>query len=752
MALNLNLREQLTKLVTGTLPPEAQSRADAEDKAAAEKDLKKQVDEWTEELQLAENFLNDWRKDGNTTVDAYLDEGKSDDLKRRYRLNLFHANIQTLMAIMFARMPKVEADRRFADPSDDDARVASEMLTRILQNDMNDPEDKLMQVLRQALQDRLLPGLGAARVRYNMTEKDAPVEGVEYDDANPVPKVKDKEHCDMVYVHWRDILYSPCRTAGELRWKAYRSYLTKAEMLARFGKEIAEHVPYASRGPSLDPEQGKASEFTTHEKASQAEVWEIWDLTTKCVYWYVKGFDRFLDKQEDPMQLEGFFPDAPMMIANVTTKKYLPKPDYFLAKDLYDEIHELEGRLGLLTRACKAVGVYPSSAEEIKRLLTEGVENRMIPVENWAVFADKGGLKGQIDYFPVEQIANTITILTVRQQNLIQQLYQVTGMSDIIRGQAATAGVTATEQKIKAQFASTRMQFLQEEFANFASELLNKKVQLIRRYYEPEYILELSNVMNTPDAPLAQNAIALIKGPSGAFNCRVKIQADSMAQVDYEALKMERGEFLAAVAGFLGQSTPLLQAMPSAGPFLLELLKFSLAGYKASNTMEGVVDQAIAALVAAEQQKASQPPPPSPEEKAEQIKVQGQMQVEQVKAQATAQADAQRAQVEMQIKQQEMQLEMEKMRMEMEQDREKHKLEMMKLMMEIQAKKAELGMKREEMALKLDAKAQETALDLDAREQEHELNLEAQEQAAVHRDEEHAQKIELQGSQKKAEE
>lgn len=742
----LNLREQLTKLVTGVLPPEAQSREDAEAKDNEAAELRKKVGEWDEEFQLAERFLNDWRKDGNTVVDAYLDETGQDDLRKRYRLNLFHANVQTLMAIMYARLPKVEADRRYADPSDDVARVASEMLTRILQNDMNDPEDKLASVLKQALQDRLLPGLGSARVRYIMTEKDAPVPGESYSDDNPVPKKKDTEYCDMEYTHWRDILWSPCRTPAELRWKAFRSYLTKAQVTARFGKEIAELVPYASRGPSLDPEQGKTSEFSSNEKASQVEIWEIWDKTSKCVYWYVKGFDRFLDKKEDPMELDGFFPDAPMMIANLTTKRYLPKPDYFLAKDLYDEIHELEARLGLLTRACKAVGVYPASAEEIKRVLTEGVENRMIPVENWAVFADKGGLKGQIDYFPVEQIANTITILTVRQQNLIQQLYQVTGMSDIIRGQAAVANVTATEQKIKAQFASTRMQFLQEEFAVFASELLNKKVQIIRKYYEPERIIELSNVMQTPDAPLAQQALALIKGPAGAFNCRIKINAESMAQVDYDALKQERSEYLAAVAGFLGQSTPLIQAMPSAGPFLLELLKFSLAGFKSSGAMEGVVDQAIAALVASEQQKASQPPPPSPEEKAEQIKVQGQLQVEQVKAQAGAAAEEKRTQLEMQKMQQEMALKQQEMAAEMDRDREKHKLEMMKLMMELRAMQIELGMKREEIQLKLQAKQQETALDLDAKEQEHELNLEAQEQSSAQQAEAHEQKMEMMDS------
>jgi hypothetical protein len=48
-----------------------------------------------------------------------------------------------------------------------------------------------------------------------------------------------------------------------------------------------------------------------------------------------------LDEKEDPLGLQGFWPFPRPMVANLTTRKFIPKPDYKLAQDLYREINEL---------------------------------------------------------------------------------------------------------------------------------------------------------------------------------------------------------------------------------------------------------------------------------------------------------------------------------------------------------------------------------------------------------------------------
>ena len=83
----------------------------------------------------------------------------------------------------------------------------------------------------------------------------------------------------------------------------------------------------------------------------------------------------------------------------------------------------------------------------------------------------------------------------------------------------------------------------------------------------------------------------------------------------------------------------MLQQQPSATPFLLQLLQWTLSGFKGAQQIEGVIDQAIIAAQQAEQKK-QQEQKPDPE----QLKLQGEMQ----KIQAKAQADMQTRQADLQ--------------------------------------------------------------------------------------------------------
>ncbi|MCS7084463.1 MAG: hypothetical protein NZ534_00085 [Bacteroidia bacterium] len=625
------------------------------------------VRRWIAELDNADKFVRPWHDEGKRAIEAFLDtpvEGTT--FTARYRLNLFHANIVTLRAMLYAKLPKVEADRRFFDPNDDVARVAAEMITRILQNDLNDPEDKFDTVIKAVLNDRLLAGLGCARVRYVMTEGDP-------DPQTGVP-VKSDERCEVVYVHWQDVRWSPARIPAEIRWKAYRSFLSKDEVRERFGDDIAERVPYQNMSSS-DTRTYRGDGDTS---IPECEIWEIWDRDTKTVYWVTRGFDWFLDVKPDPLGLRGFFPDPPWLMANCTTQKYLPKPDYQIARDLYEEIDRLESRLVLLTDAAKAVGVYDASDSNIQRLMTEGVENTLIPVKNWARFAENGGFKGCVDWLPIEQVVNAIQVLGQQQALRINQLYQVTGMSDIIRGQATQTNVTATEQRIKAQFGSARIQALQDEFTAFVGNLLSLKVQLIQRYYDPQRIVELSNILSTPDAPLAQAAVALIKD-FDKFNVRVVVQPESMALQDRELVKTERVELLQGIAQFIGMSATLLEQMPESAPFLLQLLQFGVAGFRGASEMEGVIDQAIASVQKSLAQRAANPQP-SPE----QVKAQSEQMRAMVEIQKMHQEIA-LAQQDIAREREEAQRERERFLLELRTEQEKHELKMQEMFAKLYA-------------------------------------------------------------------
>lgn len=643
-----------------------------------EKDSNELYREWKVELDSAKKWFTKFHKNGDKVVKAYLGvQGQDKDQVEDFisRLNLFHSNITTLTSMLYGKMPKIEVARRFADSDDDVARVAALMLTRILNTDIEVAGEDAASVFRNGLQDRLLPGLGTARVQYKILTSQQTTDAIMHPETGEelAPEVTEEimqeEWIDTVYTHWKDILWSPARTHEEIRWKAYRSYLDKEQFEERFPDADIKQISFSSKGPLNRP---KAE--TDVLEPEQAEVWEIWVKDEKCVYWITDGYDQCLDHKEDPLNLEGFWPDPPPLVANVTTQKYLPRSDYAITQDLYEEIDELETRISMLTRACKLVGLYDKSQEGIKRLFSEALENDLIPVDNWAAFSEKGGLKSLIDWLPLEDIVNAINELTRKQNEKIQQLFQVTGMN-IMRGADTQAGTpaSATERKIEANYGSIRIEALQNEFARWVSDLQSLKAEIIAKHYSPQTIIEQSNISAQPDnMQYVQEAIKLIKDPDHS-RWRITVRPETLAIADYAQLKQDRTEYLMAMAQFMQSMAPLLEQKPESAPFLMKLMKWGLAGFRGSTEIEGTVDQAITQMEKVPPQQ--KPDPEAVKAQTEMQRMQGEMQMVQQEHDAKMQQDQQKFQLEMQQLQQEMAQDRQKVELEMQQAREEFSLQ-----------------------------------------------------------------------------
>lgn len=585
-----------------------------------------QAERWRLELAEARKQLESWHKQGAKVVQRFLDERKG-EAANRVRWNLFTAAVETKMAVLYGQTPRVSVSRRYADAQDDDARVAGEMLERLLNDDIEKDSDTYAQALRYALEDRLLPGLGQVRVRYEAEfeagegtpAKVDEVTGQELAPAVPAVDRKVRECVATDYVHWRDYLWSPARVRHEVRWEAYRAEMSRAEAEKRFGKEKAAALPYGTRG------QGKKAGDDDKKPSpwGRTEVWEVWDKETRRVYWVSEAHPDLLDVKDDPYGLEGFFPTPAPLVALATTTRLVPRPEFIVAQDLYDEVDRLSQRIDLLTQAVRVAGAYDKAAGASLTSILTGDDNKLVPVDNWALFAEKGGIKGVIDWLPLEQVVGAINILSERRMVAKDALYEVTGMADIMRGQGGAAGTSATEQAIKAKFGSVRLQRLQDEFARFASDVQRLKAELVAKHFEPATILECSNVLRTPDAPYAEKAVALLKDEHSAY--RIEVKPESVALQDFAQLKGEAMEVLGSLATFLQAAAPLAQAVPGSMPYLLQMMQWALSRVRGANSIESVLDQAIEAA-----QKA--PPPgagaqgPTPEQmKLQAVQMKGQL-------------------------------------------------------------------------------------------------------------------------------
>lgn len=579
--------------------------------AAKGKSPAEMAQRWEKELAAAKKELTKFHVAGRKLVHRYLDERDASAEGSDSRFNLFWSNIEVLKASLYAKPPNVDVSNSYKDSEDDVSRVGCNILQRMLNHDIEDgDESSYPDVTKQSVGDYLVVGLGQVWYRYEVETKEAETEAVTDPETGTVLAKPIKyeaitgEDAPADYVYWEDFWWSPARVWQDVRWVARRVYMNREELCARFGEKIGKVIP-VTKGKSKN--DGVGPQNDPWEKAG---VFEIWDKTTQCAYWHVMGFDLICDYKPDPLGLRGFFPCPQPLMANTATSKFMPRADFQLAQDQYDQIDELTTRLKYLIRACKVIGVYDKNSTSIGRVFTEGMENQMLPVDNWAAFAEKGGLKGQMDFVPIEVIAGVIERLTAQREMLKANLYEVLGIGDIMRGMT-DPDETLGAQQLKAQFGGNRLQFKQQAIGNWVAGGQRIRSQIICDKFQPQTIMERSNIEHSPDAPLAQQAVQFLKEPGNSKFYRITIEAESMAMVDWAQERDSRSQFMQAVGTFVTAVTPLIETKPEAGPIVLQMMKWGLGGFRISKEIETVLDQAIAAA-----QQPVEPPQPKPMEEA----------------------------------------------------------------------------------------------------------------------------------------
>lgn len=549
---------------------------------------------WQTEIQSSQQELLKFHQDANRITQRFLDK-RDAYAKDESKVNLFWSTTQVLLSMLYARPPKADVARSFQDYDDDVARVAGTMLQRLLNRAFDDSTSNWDTAVRQGIEDWLVVGVGQIWLRYEVVTEDYEVPAVmdefgqELSPAEEAQRITD-EDAPADYIYWEDFFYSPCRTWTEARWVARRVFMTKDQLVERFGEAIASQVPVGnySKKDQVNDQSPK------NDPWSKAEVFEIWCKEKRKVYWYAKSCDVILDVKDDPLQLDGFFPCPKPMAANVTSSNFMPRADYIFAQDQFNELDEINTRITWLTRAAKVVGVYDKASEGIQRVFNQGSENQMIPVDNWAMFSERGGIKGQIDWIPIDQVVNAIDHLRQYRQDKVQQIYEVLGISDIMRG-SSKASETAAAQQIKAQFGSTRIQLKQFYIADWITQALRIKAEIICKHFQPETIIRKSNIERTPDAAIAMQGVQLLKDEEMA-EYRINIEADSMAAMDWAAERDAAVQFMQGLGAFISQVAPMAQSVPGAAPVLMSLLQWSVSKFRVSTQIESVLDQAISAL------------------------------------------------------------------------------------------------------------------------------------------------------------
>jgi hypothetical protein len=464
---------------------------------------------WMTQDEIAEKEEKKWHKRSLQIIRRYRDEraGSEEMGTTVSRFNILWANVQTLIPTLYGRTPKPDVVRRFLD-ADPTARLASTLLERCLSYSVDAFDfDECMEAV---VEDRLLPGRGVARVLYvphygdeiqddkepdsdNEEYQDSEEEGVVIDTKGDEGDQGDDKAREVVYeevlakyVFWQDYREGPARSWSEVPWVRYRAYLTRDELVARLGKKKGEEVNL-DWTPKGSPDTSRGDQ--PQDIYKKAIVHEYWDKLKKQVIWIAPGTpDMVLDTLDDPLRLPDFFPNPDPLRSTTTNDKRIPVPDYVEYQDQALELDRLTQRIDKLTRALKVSGVYAGEEKQVlQQLVDEGTENRLIPVGDLSAWSDKGGLKGLIEWMPIQQVAETLIQLYNARDRVKEVLYELTGIGDIMRGMTEP-DETLGAQELKANFATRRITPQQRKVAKFAKAMFRLMAGVIAEHFSPKTI------------------------------------------------------------------------------------------------------------------------------------------------------------------------------------------------------------------------------------------------------------------------
>jgi len=627
-----------------------------------------------------------WHNRGDRIVKRYRDE-RTESLARRF--NVLWSNVETLKPFLYSATPKPIVNQR-GDQADVVSRVAAMVLEKALVFTVN--ENHFGSSLRNARDDYLLPGRGTVWARYVPEFKPAEPQVSESnaDDQPGTAGIGDTtevvafESAVIDYVHWKDFGHDLARTWEEVDvvWRTVA--MNREALIARFGEETA-------KGIALDVKADNQSERTAEDAGDKALIYELWIKSEKRAVWLAKSGDQLLDDKPDPLKLDHFFPCPRPVYATMTTDKLIPVPDYAQYQDQAQELDDLTGRIALLTKAIKATGVYDASVPALKQLLDDGHDNTLIPVENWASLSERGGLQGAIELLPMKEVAETLLSLYEARDHVKADLYEVSGMSDIIRGNTAPEE-TATAQRIKSNFATRRLEERQSEVERFARNAIDLLGNIIAVHFSPETLISMTGMKLLPsqamkqalqqaaqaaqtppqpnmpppqidpnlqamlakpevqsalDQPTWEEVIALLRNePKRRFS--IDIETDTMVASDDAENQQQTTQFVQGLTGLLEQCGQLAQGDPTALPFLAELVKFSVRKFRVGRDLMQSLDE----YLDKKQKQAAQPQPPKPDPAM--AKVQADAAAKDKQQQIDAQADEREAQLKDQQHQREL--------------------------------------------------------------------------------------------------
>lgn len=463
------------------------------------------VEYWAAELKGSEKRWRSFCEQAKRVSAIYEAE-----TPRQNSFNILYSNTETLLPSLYNATPRPYVSRRYKDDNKA-ALVAGKLLQRALEYHVDTPDpaytsfDTLME---SATLGALVPGLGVTRLKYDVeftqlisdpaAEKEKAMGkgvdddtgdlvqdnlvGVEVSEAEPTADVKYEAVCGEVVAYDR-VRFGPGRTWQQVPWVAFLHKMTRLDAKKSFGAGPAGKLKYRDTSGKEARDDEDASKAA--DERSTVDVWEIWHRTTKRVYFIVtEHLDGPLRDVADPFGLQGFFPCPEPVILFSRVKDYIPRPLYLFYEEQAKELNRVSTRINKLIEMCKIRGFYGAGLSGLQDLL-DAPEGTMRPAQSQGMAQEGATPANSIWLMPIKDVIAVLQQLYIQRQQIKQVIYEVTGISDILRG-STVASETATAQSLKNQWGTLRLKKMQKRVQNYVRDYLRLVAELMCNKYSPQ--------------------------------------------------------------------------------------------------------------------------------------------------------------------------------------------------------------------------------------------------------------------------
>lgn len=694
---------------------------DTNPEAQPPRDQTEYIGRWCEAIDAARTDEKDWLKQARDAVALF----RGDKDSKATAFNIYHSNIELMVPTVYSSQPVPDIRRRFSD-DDPVGRVVADLLERALSYSMDEYDIDARAVL--AVYDMLNPGRGMLRVRYVPTVEMDPALGVERVTGQAV-------ECE--YVPFDRFVRGPGITWDDTPWHAFEHYLDRIEVAKLVGEERAGVIPYLHSAYG-DADKRKSTDETP-EEFKRAKVYEIWDKRTKRVTFICPDHKaEVLKEEDDPLGLKEFFPFPRPMQAIASHGSQVPICPLNIYSELIAQLNEISKRITRLVKQLRPRGGYIGAGLDVKAMI-EAEDGELVPLQGTEQMLTTGGanLNNLLTWFPMEPTVLAIRELMAQREVVKQNIYEVTGIADIMRG-ATDPRETMGAQQIKAQFGSIRVRSRQAEVARFMRDIVRLKAEIIAKFFEPEQLMAMTGIKLLPEqqkamamqmaqqnpeqaqqiaaqqpelaqavqAPSIEEVMQLLRSPL-MRGYRIDIETDSTIRGDMMRNQEQMTGFLQGTAQFMSAIGPAVQNGAVPQDVAVEIYAAFARAFQLGKSAEDAIER----MGKASQQGQQEGGPQAQQQQADQAK---------------AQADQQKAQMQAQVEQAKLQL--ESSRQANEQQMKERELALRQYEIELQDKRErdktvqELNSKQAEAAMNVQLKREQaqasakptTAISLDA--------------------------------------